>query len=428
MLAPQLCPSRTLATETLRLKGRAISYSFWKQAEPYTERAVVVLSTQERLGGAIQVSLVGPDQIPHRPVDHTGHTYLFWVEPHFVSGPYRFRFKQWAETGPVDQVETAELLQVQTQQRQFQAGPISHVVSANLAGQVALLGYDLPQRRVQPGGALPITLHWQALKTIGADLITFYHLVNIHDQQEVWKGKDRRPRYLYSTFIWASGEIVTDPYEFEIDPTMPDGIYNLLVGLYLPIGNDAAISLPLTQEDGQLTGLTHVNIGPIKVGAAPPGFTVEQVKPQVPLQQRFGAPPGLTLLGYDLADETGQPLQNSKSVLNTATRPQNLRLTLYWRSEAISPVDYTTFVHLRNANGEIVAQKDQPPLNGAYPTSLWDPGEIIADELVLPLPDELPAREYELVIGLYDFQTGQRLAVPGNPANEVVLIGFAVPS
>jgi hypothetical protein len=28
---------------------------------------------------------------------------------------------------------------------------------------------------------------------------------------------------------------------------------------------------------------------------------------------------------------------------------------------------------------------------------------------------------YQIVVGLYDFQTGQRLTVPGNPANEVQL-------
>jgi hypothetical protein len=256
----------------------------------------------------------------------------------------------------------------------------------------------------------------------------FYHLVNIQNHQEVWKGKDHRPHYIYSTFIWAPGEIVTDPYEFEIDPDMPDGIYNLLVGSYLPIGVDAAISLPLVQADGQLTDRTHVNLGPIKVGATPPGLTVEHVEPQVTLQQHFGSLPDLTLLGYDLTDETGNPIKNSKPALNLTKGPKHLKLTLYWQCETSLPIDYTTFVHLRNAAGEIVAQRDQPPLNGAYPTSLWEPGEIIADEIVLPLPDELPAREYQLVIGLYDLQTGQRLVVPGNPANEVVLIGLAPPS
>ena len=100
---------------------------------------------------------------------------------------------------------------------------------------------------------------------------------------------------------------------------------------------------------------------------------------------------------------------------------QNLNLSLYWRSEAPLPVDYTTFVHLRNEAGETVAQQDQPPLGGVYPTSLWDPGEIIADEITLTLPPELPPGEYSLVVGLYDFNTGLRLAAPGQPENSVTL-------
>jgi hypothetical protein len=67
-----------------------------------------------------------------------------------------------------------------------------------------------------------------------------------------------------------------------------------------------------------------------------------------------------------------------------------------------------------------MAQKDQPPAGGQYPTSLWDTGEIIVDEIQLPVSDVSSGR-YTPVVGLYDFSTGQRLPVPGNPANELYL-------
>jgi hypothetical protein len=76
---------------------------------------------------------------------------------------------------------------------------------------------------------------------------------------------------------------------------------------------------------------------------------------------------------------------------------------------------------VRNAAGETVAQQDQPPLDGAYPTSLWDPDEIIADTIEVPLPADLPAGEYDLVVGLYDFNTGVRLTVPGSSDNSLML-------
>jgi hypothetical protein len=95
-------------------------------------------------------------------------------------------------------------------------------------------------------------------------------------------------------------------------------------------------------------------------------------------------------------------------------------LTLYWRPEVSLQSDYTTFLHLRNAANETVAQKDNPPAAGRYPTSLWDPGEVIIDEIILPL-DQVGPGEYTPVVGLYELATGARVPVPGNPANEVSL-------
>jgi hypothetical protein len=100
-------------------------------------------------------------------------------------------------------------------------------------------------------------------------------------------------------------------------------------------------------------------------------------------------------------------------------------LTLYW--QALGPVDrdYTVFAHVRNKAGEVVAQRDGPPAGGVYPTSLWEPGEIIEDELVVPL-EGLPAGEYDLVAGMYDFVTGVRLPVDGSDI--ISLQSFRVPA
>jgi hypothetical protein len=88
--------------------------------------------------------------------------------------------------------------------------------------------------------------------------------------------------------------------------------------------------------------------------------------------------------------------------------------------------DYTTFLHLRNDTNETVVQKDQPPANGRYPTSLWDAGEIIVDEIVLPL-ENVPPGEYTPVIGLYDFSTGARLSLTASSENELHLESVLLP-
>ncbi len=60
-----------------------------------------------------------------------------------------------------------------------------------------------------------------------------------------------------------------------------------------------------------------------------------------------------------------------------------------------------------------MAQDDQEPAAGLAPTTLWTPGQEVVDGHDIALPADLAAGEYELWVGLYNPQTGQRLAVPG---------------
>jgi hypothetical protein len=343
------------------------------------------------------------------PVRQINNTALFIVGPEWTTGNYQV---QITGNGNQQLISEPYVQLIDRWQRQFDIPFMQHTVEANFAGQVKLLGYTLGANRAEPGGGIPLTLYWQGLDWMGNDYTIFTKLLAAG--QNVHGGRDRLPQEGYRTIYWAPGEVITDSFGVPVNAAAPAGIYTINVGLYKNVDGQA-VSLPLVQ-DGQPIGVDSITIGPVKIGTTPSAFTLSTANPQHTLNQPFGDGPKLTLLGYDLADENGQPLSG------LASRPSALKLTLYWRSEAPLPVDYTTFVHLRDAKGQTVAQKDQPPLDGAYPTSLWDPGEIMADTILLPLPDKLPANGYKLVVGLYDFQTGQRLVVPDNPANEIVIL------
>lgn len=431
------------ALKTIDLNGRKFGYALWPASRPESASGILAIGTNARLplrgipkiwgssrpdsglplyreyatimvlldpavNSEVRLSLVGPHGQTHAPADRTGNTASFSVEPYLASGDYRLRFERLDGTG----AETEPLLQIKTAVRQFEPGPISYPLQANFAGQAALLGYDLPQRRVEPGGVIPVTLHWQAIKAMGGDFIIFNHLVD--EQRQVWGGQDRQARDVYTTMLWAPGEIVSDGFGVQVRPDTPDGIYRLLVGLYLPVGQ-APVYLPLLKE-GQLTEDTSVSLKPVKVGRTPAGLTRNTANARFVLDQPFGEGPQLYLIGYDLQPAAGGGVMAAK-----------LNLVLYWRCEATPAVDYTTFVHVRNAAGDIIAQQDQPPLAGAYPTGLWDPGEIIADMITVPLPKNVAPGPYRLVVGMYEVETGQRLAVPGQPSNEVTLIDVDIP-
>ncbi len=87
-------------------------------------------------------------------------------------------------------------------------------------------------------------------------------------------------------------------------------------------------------------------------------------------------------------------------------RPTESRLFLYWQALTSLDIDYTVFVHSRDAEGRLIGQADGPPVAGHYPTSTWQPGEIVQDSRVVP-----PGAHY--LIGLYDAATGERLPAYG---------------
>ena len=82
-------------------------------------------------------------------------------------------------------------------------------------------------------------------------------------------------------------------------------------------------------------------------------------------------------------------------------------ITLAWKAVVATPVDYTGFVHLLDANGELAAQTDRPPTG--YPTSDWRPGEIIIDHFRVELPPDMLPGTYRLRTGFYDPATVVRL-------------------
>ena len=112
----------------------------------------------------------------------------------------------------------------------------------------------------------------------------------------------------------------------------------------------------------------------------------------------------IRLIGYDLP-------------ANAASAGQSFPFHLYWQATAATATDYQVFNHLLDAEGNLVAQVDGPPLPDPLlrrGTKDWDdPEEIIySREYALALPEDLPPGEYTLVTGFYRRDNGQRLLTP----------------
>ncbi|KAA3656910.1 MAG: hypothetical protein DWQ04_29695 [Chloroflexi bacterium] len=105
----------------------------------------------------------------------------------------------------------------------------------------------------------------------------------------------------------------------------------------------------------------------------------------------------IRLFGFDL-DESNE---------------QILELKLLWQTITPMTQSYTVFVHVLDINGQLVAQQDGMPVQGSLPTTCWQSGEFVTDVYQLSLSQSEP---YQLVVGMYLLETGERLPVTGAAA------------
>lgn len=283
----------------------------------------------------------------------------------------------------------------------FQMPNMSHRLEANFNNEVVLLGYDLPARRVEPGLDLELTLYWQLLRVVLDDYFIFTHLLD--EKQFRQGGLDRQLQEEYPIKLWYPGEIVTDQVKIPVGAETGPGLLWLRLGLYQPTAAGFA-ALPLV-VDGHQSEETSIVLGPVLVGVPAQVIDRRQLSPDNLLNVKLGQPPVILLHGYNMNRQN-----------------DSIQLTLYWESLTPTPVDWMTFVHLKNETGEIVAQQDNQTGGGFFPTSLWEVGEMVADPVSLRVPPRMAAGQYTLVTGLYRLDTGQRLKVPASEDDSVELI------
>jgi 4-amino-4-deoxy-L-arabinose transferase-like glycosyltransferase len=99
-------------------------------------------------------------------------------------------------------------------------------------------------------------------------------------------------------------------------------------------------------------------------------------------------------------------------------RGKPLAFALVWRALTAPASNLTLFAHLIGTDGATYARADLP-----YPTASWAAGQYQTTQLALPLPADLPAGRYRLVIGLYDPNGGPRLALDAGAPIDPTLDG-----
>lgn len=97
----------------------------------------------------------------------------------------------------------------------------------------------------------------------------------------------------------------------------------------------------------------------------------------------------IELLGYDLLLPQG----------DSVGAGQRFAVTWYWRVLGSAPSGYKVFVHI-DAHGQRL-NGDHVPVQGRYPTKLWEKGDIIVDRQELLVPANYLSGDYVMYVGLF---------------------------
>ena len=236
-------------------------------------------------------------------------------------------------------------------------------------GDAKLIAQALDARFAQPGQKHDLTLLWRAGATLGSTLV----------QLQVRDGDGR---------VWAQGE---GPLLSPDGPSGVEGHYALALPVDMPRGDYQLWASVGNNEDWALIGTVSVH----------------QFAPPATLPHALDADFGgfVVLRGFDIRNPRPIP-------------GETVTLDLYWQAWQTIPDSYAVFAHLLDPAGNRVAQSDAVPGNGQWPTNTWEAGEWVTDKISLTLPPELPAGQYRLLLGMYRWDTGERLPVVGDTTGQ----------
>jgi hypothetical protein len=277
---------------------------------------------------------------------------------------------------------------------------IPNRLDVSFGGVMKLLGYEVMSNEEQgtselsPGDLLEVTLYWQSLAEMKAEVLAKDYSVFVHllDETElIIAQRDMYPgQGLYATSLWSTGDTIANRYVLPLPETaFAPNQAQLEVGLY-----DFATGerLPAYGPNGEFLG-DNARFQEIEI--------LPQVEAEVPNPVHFNFEDKIALIGYDMDQRAALP-------------GETIHLILYWRALAQMKADYVVFVHLLREKDQIWARVDSQPLNGAAPTSAWRLGHIFEDRYELTTSPDTPPGAYEIEVGLYLPQAGKRLGILGS--------------
>jgi len=263
--------------------------------------------------------------------------------------------------------------------------------------EIEVLGYAVSGRSLEPGQTLEVALFLQATRPISEDYALALQLLSPvpGDDTTLVNFNTIPGGGSYPTYAWRPDEVVVDRYRLRVPDRVEQTQAWRVVAIFYRLSGGERLPVAVA---GQPAG-EMLELGLVRVGEGREGREGTEGR-GVPLDAQL---------------ETGPVFGEAIRLEGMRVLPEGdrLRVQVWWRAAARLEKDYTALVHLYDTEGTLLAAGDAPPLRGGFPTSLWEPGDLIADEYVLTDDD----RARFIGLGWYDPLTGARLPgfEDGNP-------------
>ena len=250
-----------------------------------------------------------------------------------------------------------------------------------------LMKVRLLQPYARPGTYVPIEVCWEPLGQTSVPLPMFVHLLDLTPtawgaSPALWGNRETYPGLgSHPTDRWPLHAPFCDKVLVWV---FPDAPAPLCASVEVGFVNQDSVRLQAETSDGHPLGLPVAGKVPILRDIPSPSWAE---RPAYVLDGRIGLRHIEALGSWD-----------------------SVTITVTWQALQSIPYDAITFFHLTDQAGNLLAQQDQQPLAGRFPTSCWLPGQVVTDVVTfssVPVQGE----DMVLLVGMYTWPSIQRLPV-----------------
>ncbi len=284
-----------------------------------------------------------------------------------------------------------------------------------------LLGVSLGPAERKAGDRLGVTLYWEAREAPLEDA-QFRMLLLDRSGKVFWGSVIRPAGDSYPADEWLAGDRFQGRFWLPVPIDAPEGRYSVVLLPEPPLRRTGVVAAVRGWLGLRPAGLVLGRIDVQSRSTSLPNVTVTPVP--LPTNLSISHPLVATLgnqvrfLGFDLESDTVRP-------------GEQVAFTLYWQALTSMNTSYTVFTHLLGPANQVVGQWDSPPHGGAYPTTRWQPGEVVADAYSFVVDSATEPGLYPIEVGMYRLEDVTRLPVSDEsgrpiPGDRILLGEIAV--